>query len=410
MENFILKIQILFFSGEPDSGIEKVKQVIHVAIHPRYASNVGLGVMNSLNKLINSWHPQLNGILAGYGKLQLKKPTGTILNEEAYFHIDVQSDFWLFRPLTGQQLKGIVTKKSDKHVSVLVHGIFNIPCLKPNNLNKDWWGVKAKLKFPAHLTVLSTDMTQKVPQIMGDLQNIGLDGTAAQKINFDETVPSPEVVEYSDDDWSDVIKAKASKKVQKSPTKKVKKIISSSNSSSGASSESEESEPARNNHQVKSVSSHLQSSEDDDSKDSNQKKNDSSDETSEEEEKEATKIVAKVKISSSPNKADLKTSPTKNSNENTVTTPSKAAPAGKRKPPAKFTEEQKSTIIKEVVEKLISPTELSKKYGTTPKTIRSWVTKAGFDLPKPNAYKKSTTAAPLLLQTRNMYYRKIKVK
>merc|ERR1712141_48112 len=72
-------------------------------------------------------------------------------------------------------------------------------------------------------------------------------------------------------------------------------------------------------------------------------------------------------------------------------TPSKAA--GKRKPPVKFTDEQKSTIIKEVVEKLISPTELSKKYGTTPSRIRSWVTKAGFDLPKPNSYKKSTTAA-----------------
>ena len=240
---FYLCSKFKFFSGEPDSGIEKVKQVIHVAIHPRYCSNVGLGVMNSLNKLINNWHPQLNGILAGYGKLQLKKPTGTILNEDAYFHIDVQSEFWLFRPLTGRQLKGIVTKKSDKHVSVLVHGIFNIPCLRPNNLKKDWWGMKAKLKCPAHLTVVSTDMSQKVPQIMGDLQNIGLDGTAAQKINFDETVPSPEVEEYSDDDWNDVVK-KTSKKVQKSPTK-VKQIPTSS-PGSGASSDSEESEPARN--------------------------------------------------------------------------------------------------------------------------------------------------------------------
>merc|ERR1711993_24530 len=130
-------------AGEPDSGIEKEKKVVHVALHPKYVHSIPLGLVNHFNKIINQWHPQLNGILAGYGKLQLKKPTGTILNEDAYFHIDVQSEFWLFRPLTGRQLKGIVTKKSDKHVSVLVHGIFNIPCLKPNNLNKDWWGVKA---------------------------------------------------------------------------------------------------------------------------------------------------------------------------------------------------------------------------------------------------------------------------
>ena len=90
---------------------------------------------------------------------------------------------------------------------------------------------------------------------------------------------------------------------------------------------------------------------------------------------------------------DLKASPTKNSNENPVVTSSKAA-AGKRKPPAKFTDEQKSAVVKEVVESLISPTELSKKYGVTPSTIRSWVTKAGFELPKPNSYKKSTATAP----------------
>ena len=42
-----------------------------------------------------------------------------------------------------------------------------------------------------HFTVLKTDMSQKVPFILGDLQNDGLDGNQ----NFDETVPSPLVEE-----------------------------------------------------------------------------------------------------------------------------------------------------------------------------------------------------------------------
>ena len=52
-----------------------------------------------------------------------------------------------------------------------------------------------------HFTVLKNDLSQKVPYILGDLQNIGLDGTEAQNVTFDETVPSPPVEEYSDDDW-----------------------------------------------------------------------------------------------------------------------------------------------------------------------------------------------------------------
>ena len=64
-----------------------------MALHPKYINNIPLGLVNHFNKLINQWHPQLNGILAGYGRLQLRRPTGNMLNEEAHIHLDVQSEF-----------------------------------------------------------------------------------------------------------------------------------------------------------------------------------------------------------------------------------------------------------------------------------------------------------------------------
>ena len=125
--------------------------------------------------------------------------------------------------------------------SVLVHGVFNVPCHKPNNLNKEWWGTKAKLKQTVHFTVLKADTSQKVPQILGDLQNIGLDGKEAQSITFDETVPSPPVEEYSDDDWDNVIQSasKNKKKSSKSPTKAVDSEDSEDDDSDSSSSESD---------------------------------------------------------------------------------------------------------------------------------------------------------------------------
>ena len=53
--------------------------------------------------------------------------------------------------------------------------MFNVPCHRPNNQNKEWFGTKVKVKQVVHLTVLKTDMSQKVPFILGTLQNIGLD-------------------------------------------------------------------------------------------------------------------------------------------------------------------------------------------------------------------------------------------
>ena len=142
--------------------------MVHVALHPKYVNAIPLGLVNHFNKIMNQWHPQLNGILAGYGKLQLKRATGKLINEESHIHLDVQSEFWLFRPTEGRMLKGTVVKKSTTHVSCLIHGIFNVPCHKPEKTPKTrWWGSSVKLSQVVHITVLKTDMSQKVPFILG---------------------------------------------------------------------------------------------------------------------------------------------------------------------------------------------------------------------------------------------------
>lgn len=81
--------------------------------------------------------------------------------------------------------------------------MFNVPCHRPNNQNQEWFGTKVKVKQVVHLTVLKTDMSQKVPFILGTLQNIGLDD---QVTTFEETAPSPPLVEeLSDQEYDQLL-------------------------------------------------------------------------------------------------------------------------------------------------------------------------------------------------------------
>ena len=112
--------------------------------------------------------------MAGYGKLFLRRPTGHFLNEESHIHLDVISDFWVFRPSIGATLSGVINKKSNNHVSVLVHGCFNVPCYRPDREMRpaaaaQWCGAKAKIGQVVRIRVLKTDMSQKIPFIMGEL-------------------------------------------------------------------------------------------------------------------------------------------------------------------------------------------------------------------------------------------------
>ena len=39
--------------GEPDSGIFKVRDQVHLALHPRYLGDITLGIVNHFNNQIN---------------------------------------------------------------------------------------------------------------------------------------------------------------------------------------------------------------------------------------------------------------------------------------------------------------------------------------------------------------------
>ena len=65
----------------------------------------------------------------------------------------------------------MVTKSSPSHISCLVHSAFNVPCHRPIDLDPDvvWFGSGIPLGKTVRFTVVKTDMSQKVPYILGDL-------------------------------------------------------------------------------------------------------------------------------------------------------------------------------------------------------------------------------------------------
>ena len=189
-------------SVQPFTCFHKVKRALHVTLHPRYLNNLELGLLDYFNKQINRWHPKLNGILANYGKLKLRSPHGTLLNEEAHIHLDVVSDFWVFRPEIGSILQGTVSKTSQKHVACLVHGVFNVPCYHPNNLGSTpWWGINADIGMVVRFKVIKMDVSQKIPFILGELEKWGLVG---KKIILDKSVPEKQVEEVEQEKWEQI--------------------------------------------------------------------------------------------------------------------------------------------------------------------------------------------------------------
>jgi len=196
-------------ASSPNSAIIKVSDEVHVALHPRYTGKYNSGIIDFFNRHLNKYLPSLNGILLGYGKILLKEPNGHLLNEEYHIHLDVYSDFWVFRPNKESKIKGVVQKKSPSHVAILVHGLFTIPCYRPMGASAEGWpGTWVELNQSVLLSILETDMSQDIPFMRGELLEEEQDEEEIEGVNDQVTLVKRE-------DWDSKADEKRKKKKKK---------------------------------------------------------------------------------------------------------------------------------------------------------------------------------------------------
>ncbi|XP_072365288.1 DNA-directed RNA polymerase I subunit RPA43 isoform X2 [Scyliorhinus torazame] len=80
----------------------------------------------------------LQGVPIAFDKFRLIGELGDIYDDQGYIHLNIEADFVIFRPKTGQKLVGIVNKIAPSHLGCLVHGCFNASIPKPQQANGTW--------------------------------------------------------------------------------------------------------------------------------------------------------------------------------------------------------------------------------------------------------------------------------
>lgn len=179
--------------GSPDSAMSMVRMPVHLALQPAYLGNINAGIFSSLNKNINKYYPELKGILMGYTKIKLKRQEGSISNDAPFIHVDVQADFYIFKPKNGVTLRGRVNKKSAGHVGCLVHDVFNAAITPPIGANLSrWCGAQAEIGKQITFVTTAVSFGDKVPIIRGRLEE---EGIAIQQDSEEEAIQEVEEFE-----------------------------------------------------------------------------------------------------------------------------------------------------------------------------------------------------------------------
>ncbi|XP_075973052.1 RNA polymerase I subunit F [Anticarsia gemmatalis] len=168
-------------ASDNNSCIVEKKVTQNLALQPWCLGNLKESIKNLLDYKIGKFDKEFNGILLSYKNLRILQNVGTIRNDNADIHFQVQADYFIFRPHVGATLTGIVNKKSTTHLGILVHRVFNVviprPTEEPGNM---WVGSNIKEGQEVTFRIVVLDLYGALPYIRGELDEscakLGPDG------------------------------------------------------------------------------------------------------------------------------------------------------------------------------------------------------------------------------------------
>ncbi|XP_054420028.1 DNA-directed RNA polymerase I subunit RPA43 [Pteronotus mesoamericanus] len=111
----------------------------HIALSPRYLHRKRTGIREQLDAELLRYSESLSGVPIAYDNIKVVGELGDIYDDQGYIHLNIEADFVIFCPETGQKLMGTVNKVSSSHIGCLVHGCFNASIPKPEQMPTEQW-------------------------------------------------------------------------------------------------------------------------------------------------------------------------------------------------------------------------------------------------------------------------------
>lgn len=96
-----------------------------IDLHPSKSADVLQGVREQLQSMLLRYSHELQGVMLAYSKEKVLSSEAKIHPYFPYFHVDVSALVYLFRPIVGALMTGVVNAVGQDYIGVLVLGIFN---------------------------------------------------------------------------------------------------------------------------------------------------------------------------------------------------------------------------------------------------------------------------------------------
>lgn len=94
--------------------------------------------------------------------------TAPIFDDSCFAHVNIEADFFIFKPEVNKILHGTVSKKSRNHIGCLLHRVFNVSLPRPNDVD-EWIGDDVQIGHEVSFKISYLKLETRLPYIRADL-------------------------------------------------------------------------------------------------------------------------------------------------------------------------------------------------------------------------------------------------
>ncbi|XP_043286033.1 DNA ligase 1 [Venturia canescens] len=153
---------------DEDARVTFQRSKKHLSLHPFQLNDLNRALRENLTSKVNFYDHDLQGLVLAYRHNKLLDSLAGILHDSHFIHVNIEADFYVFKPEIGCTLKGIANKKAGNHLGVLVHKAFNVSIVKDDDC-QEWLGDYVYVGQQVKFTVTHLDFKGRLPFIRGEL-------------------------------------------------------------------------------------------------------------------------------------------------------------------------------------------------------------------------------------------------
>ncbi|KAI8593273.1 hypothetical protein BDZ88DRAFT_404168 [Geranomyces variabilis] len=102
-----------------------ISTTIRIQLAPVFLATPARGVRAHLARFLMRYVDELDGVVLSYANVKAIGDVARVIDDSPFCHFVVRATCWVFRPVVGETIVGVVNKVSSDHVGLLVHGVFN---------------------------------------------------------------------------------------------------------------------------------------------------------------------------------------------------------------------------------------------------------------------------------------------